>query len=315
MSSADVAYWPNALKNGVDLRTGARVREITIDAAGRARGVWYYDPDGRAREARARVVVLCASGLGTPRLLLLSRSSRFPNGLANSSGLVGKNLMVHVQSFAVGRFDNPVDDWQGTWGGSVSTRHHYETDRSRGYVRGFIMSGCMGWSPLNLASQVAPWGVDHHAAIDRYLNHEIVLYLCGDDLPEPENRVELDWDNLDACGLPGVRTYYRLGENSQRLGRDMLRTAHEALTAAGASSVRDFGLSPIWGWHLLGTARMGNDPGASVVDAHNRAHDAPNLFIVDGSSLPTGGGVNPTSTIQALALRCAEYIWEQRAAW
>src|SRR5262249_26210196 len=143
MSSADVAYWPNVLKNGVDLRTRARVREITIDADGRARGAWYYDADGRAREARGRGVVLCAGGLAKPRLRLLSRSGRFRDGLANSSGLVGKNLMVHVQSFAVGRFDKPVDDWQGTWGGSVSTRHHYETDHSRGYVRGFIMSGCM----------------------------------------------------------------------------------------------------------------------------------------------------------------------------
>ncbi len=315
MSTADVTYWPKALKNGVDLRTRSRVREIALDGRGRAQGALYYDAAGQLREVRARVVVLSASGIGTPRLLLLNRSSAHPDGLANSSGMVGKNLMVHVQSFAVGRFDDPVEAWRGTWGGSVSTRHHYETDPARDYLRGFIISGAMGWSPLNLASQIAPWGQQHHATMDRYLNHEIVLYLCGDDLPEPENRVELDWTNLDGFGMPGAQTYYRLGENSKKLGADMLAKAHATLEASGASSVRDFGLSPIWGWHLMGTARMGDDPATSVVDGHNRAHDVPNLFIVDGSSLPTGGGVNPTSTIQALAVRCAEYIWDQRRGW
>src|SRR2546428_8561099 len=112
--------------------------------------------------------------------------------------------------------------------------------------------------------------------------------------------------------MPGVVTHHELNENSRRLGRDMIAHARQVLDAAGAKSVRDFGLSPIWGWHLLGTARMGSDPASSVVDGSNRAHDVGNLFIVDGSSLPTGGGVNPTATIQALALRCADQIWGQR---
>lgn len=122
----------------------------------------------------------------------------------------------------------------------------------------------------------------------------------------------LDLEHQDGFGLPGVRTHYTLSDNSKRLGNDMIAHAHQVLQAAGATSVRDFGLSPIWGWHLLGTARMGSDPASSVVDGSNRAHDVGNLFIVDGSSLPTGGGVNPTATIQALALRCADQIWEQR---
>lgn len=315
LSTVDVTYWPKALKQGVRLRTQARVREITLGPDGRARGVMYYDEQGRIREARAAVVVLCCGGIGTPRLLLLSASSRHPDGLANRSGLVGKNLMVHVQSFAVGLFEERVDGWQGTWGGSVGTKQFYETDPGRGYLRGFIMSGCRGWSPLNLALQLAPWGEDHHAVMDERLNHELAIYLCGEDLPEEHNRVELDWENLDEYGLPGAKTFYTLGENSRRLGEDMLRHARQLLEASGATSVRDFGLSPILGWHLMGTARMGHDPETSVVDASNRAHDVPNLFIVDGSSLPTGGGVNPTSTIQALALRCAQRIWEQRRDW
>jgi len=245
----------------------------------------------------------------------MSASASHPDGLANSSGLVGKNLMTHVQSFAVGKFDEAVDGWQGTWGGTVSTRQFYETDPSRDYVRGFIMSGCRGWSPLNLALQVAPWGSGHHDALDERINHEIVMYLCGEDLPEEANRVELDWEHQDRFGLPGVRTHYALGDNSRRLGTDMIAHGHQVLDAAGASSVRDFGLSPIWGWHLLGTARMGIDPRTSVVDGSNQAHDVPNLFVVDGSSMPTSAAVNPTHTIQAVALRAADKIWEKRRDW
>lgn len=315
LGTADVTYWPRALKQGVELRTHARVREIVTNADGRASGALYYDGDGVIREAKAPVVVVACGGLGTPRLLMISSSSRHPDGLANSSGLVGKNLMTHVQSFAVGLFDEPVEGWQGTWGGTVSTRQFYETDPGRGYLRGFIMSGCRGWSPLNLALQVAPWGTGHHAALEQRLNHEIVMYLCGEDLPEATNRVELDWEHQDQFGLPGVRTHYTLGDNSRRLGNDMIAHGRRVLDAAGASSVRDFGLSPIWGWHLLGTARMGEDAGTSVVDGSNEAHDVPGLFVVDGSSMPTSGGVNPTATIQALALRCADKIWERRQDW
>ena len=315
LSTADVTYWPLALKAGVELRTGARVREVVTDSRGRAAGALYYDRDGRLRTARAKVVVVACGGLGTPRLLLMSTSPQHPDGLANSSGLVGRNLMTHVQSFAVGLFAEQVEGWQGTWGGTVSTRQFYETDPARRYVRGFIMSGCRGWSPLNLALQVAPWGSGHHSAVDERINHEVVMYLCGEDLPEDSNRVELDWEHQDQFGLPGARTHYTLGENSRRLGTDMIAHAHQVLDAAGAESVRDFGLSPIWGWHLLGTARMGDDPQSSVVGAFNLAHDVTNLFVVDGSSMPTSAAVNPTATIQALALRAADHIWNRRRDW
>ena len=288
---------------------------MVLDERGRAVGVLYYDAAGELQEVRGKVVVVACGGLGTPRLLLMSSSSRHPDGLANSSGLVGKNLMTHVQSFAVGLFEDVVDGWQGTWGGTVSTRQFYETDPSRDYRRGFIMSGCRGWSPLNLALQVAPWGSGHHDALDERINHEVVMYLCGEDLPDAANRVVLDWDQLDRFGLPGVKTHYALGDNSRKLGTDMIAHAHQVLDAAGAASVRDFGLSPIWGWHLLGTARMGTDPGTSVVDGDNEAHDVPGLFVVDGSSMPTSAAVNPTHTIQALALRAADRIWEKRRDW
>lgn len=315
LSMAANTYWPAALANGVELRTNARVREIVLGKDGRAVGALYYDKDGAIQEARAAVTVIACGGLGTPRLLLMSTSSAHPDGLANSSGQVGKNLMVHVQSFASGLFDEPVDGWEGTWGGTVSTRQFYETDPSRDYVRGFVMSGCRGWSPLNLALQTAPWGSGHHKAFDERINHEISLYMCGEDLPEETNRVELDWAHLDAFGLPGLITHHELHENSRRLGRDMIGHARQVLDAAGAKSIRDFGLSPIFGWHLLGTARLGTDPQTSVTDGDHRAHDVPNLFIADSSSLPTSAAVNPSHTIQAIALRAADKIWEHKREW
>lgn len=148
--------------------------------------------------------------------------------------------------------------------------------------------------------------------MDRHLNHEIVLFLCGEDLPDPNNRVELDWQHLDAYDLPGAAIFSTMDDNGKRLGADMIRRGRELMDAAGADSVRDFGLSPVLGRHLMGTARMGNDLRSSVVDANNRAHDVPNLFIADAGSLSTGGGVHSTHTIQAVALRCAEHLWTHR---
>jgi choline dehydrogenase-like flavoprotein len=162
---------------------------------------------------------------------------------------------------------------------------------------------------------VAPWGRDHHAVMERHLNHEGSIWACGDDEPEEHNRVELDWASIDADGMPGVRTHYSLSDNSRRMGAQMVKRATELALASGAVDVRDFGFETILGWHLLGTARMGDDPATSVVDANNRAHDVPNLYCVDGSSFPTGGAVNPTNTVQALALRAADRIYKERRTW
>jgi len=141
------------------------------------------------------------------------------------------------------------------------------------------------------------------------------VYVCGDDEPAADHRVEFDWSALDAFGLPGVRTHYKLSENSRRLGAAAIARGRELCEAAGAVSVRDSGLSPVFGWHLLGTARMGDDPASSVEDAEHRGHEVPNLYIADSSSFPTGGAVNRANTVQALALRAADCICTRRAEW
>jgi choline dehydrogenase-like flavoprotein len=312
LSTPDVTYWPVAIDDGAELRTHARVRELTLHPDGRVLGAIYHEADGSVAVARARVVVLCCNGVGTPRLLLMSTPHGHPNGLANSSGLVGRNFMAHVQSVVLGRFEDDVEAYKGARGAVFASRHFYETNPANDFVRGFILTAMRGNSPLNVALGSARWGRGHHEVVERTLAHEAAVWVCGDDPPDPANRVELDWDSLDDYGLPGVRTFYSLAENSKRLGATGIARAREFLEACGASEIRDVGLSPVLGWHLLGTAPMGSDPSSSVVDARNRAHDVPNLFIVDGSSFPTAAAVNPTNTIQALALRAADAIWDQR---
>lgn len=307
-------YWPEALSQGAKLMTGARVREVTVKSDGTADGAIFYDADGELRRVKARIVVLAANGLGTPRLLLMSKSPSHPNGLSNSSGQVGKNLMVHVQTIVVGRFPEKTDADHGTWGATATTRHFYETDPDNDFKRGFIMTAMRGFSPLDTALQVAPWGSGHHDALEHHLNHEAVVWVCGDDEPEEQNRVELDWEKVDDWGMPGIVTHYTLSENSLRLGHAAIERATELCLAAGADAVRSPGFDRLNGWHLLGTARMGNNPADSVVDSDNRSHDAHNLFIVDGSVMPAGGTVNPTHTVQAVALRAAEKIANQLRA-
>ena len=307
-------YWPEALAAGARLETRARVREITVDAAGtRATGVRVIDREGRERWIRAGRVVLSANGLGTPRLLLMSTSPHHPAGLANSSGQVGRNLMVHPQTIVVGRFPYRTDADHGPWGAVATTRHFYETDPARGFVRGFILTAMRGMNPLDTVLQTAPWGRGHHLAAERHVNHEAVVWVCGDDAGEEGNAVELDWEHRDAWGLPGVRTTYSLSENSRRLGEYAVARATELCLAAGAIDVRSPGFDAMNGWHLLGTARMGDDPAESVVDSWNRAHDVAGLYVVDGSVMPSGGAVNPTHTVQALALRAAAGILRERS--
>ena len=316
LSTADITYWPRALEAGVELRTRSTVRELVLDRGGRVAGALYHDGAGRLHEARARVVVVCANGIGTPRLLLMSRPPGHPDGLANSSGLVGRNLMLHVSAYAFARFAERIDGWQGAFGVAVASREFAETDRGSGFQRGHIISVLRGGAPLMTALARAPWGTGHHEALERHLGHDVGIWICGDDAPEAHNCVELDEAGRDAFGLPGVRIRYRLSANSEAMAATAIQRVRALCDAAGAVEVTvDYGPRPVIGWHLMGTARMGGDPRTAVVDATHRSHDVPNLFLVDGSSMPTGGCVNPTNTIQAMALRAADAVWTSRREW
>lgn len=312
-ASVDITYWPVALRKGVTLKTRCRVREITLDERGMASGVIYYDAAGTEHHQRAEVVVLACNGIGTPRLLLNSKSARFPEGLANRSGLVGRNLMFHPWGYVEGVFAEPLAGNLGPQGCCLLSQEFYETDAQRDFVRGYTMQITRGPGPVATALGGVnrgdiPWGADHHRRFAERFGHTIALGIMCEDLPETHNRVTLDPELVDAHGIPAPKITYRLSENSERMLAHGLAKGSEVMAAAGARHVRTQAPIRLAGWHLLGTARMGRDPARSVVNEWGRAHDVRNLFIVDGSLFVTSGAVNPTTTLQALALYVADMM-------
>ena len=312
-ATTDITYWPKALAKGAVLQTNARVREITVGKDGLADGAVYYDREGRVVHQRARVVVLAANGIGTPRLLLNSSSSRFPDGLANSSGLVGKNLMFHPYAMVMGVFAEDLEGYKGPLGCLMISSEFYETDLSRGFVRGHAFQILRSPGPVTTAqgfvtTSTVPWGSDHHRVFNERFGRTITVAVIGEDLPEPHNRVTLDPVLTDSDGIPGAKVEYKMGENSLKMMDHGIERATEVLHAAGARDVIANPLLRPAGWHLLGTARMGTHGSNSVVDGVGRSHDVRNLFIIDGSTFVTAGAVNPTSTIQAIALYVADHF-------
>jgi choline dehydrogenase-like flavoprotein len=315
-ASADIALLPDALKCGARLVTGARVCEIAVDDKGRASGAVYVK-DGQRQFQGASIVLVASNGIGTPRLLLMSASGRFPNGLANSSGLVGKRFMTHPFGTSVGLYEEELGDFSGPAGEIVESMQFYETDASRGFLRGskwhvipaaprplFYINR---WANGEGTRDEPFWGENFTRKMKSSINHLIEIMVMPEDLPEETNTVTLDSDLTDSDGLPGVKVHYVTSENTRRLVDFNLERSIEAHKAAGAHKT--------WvtsrnnpSWHNLGTAKMGHDPASSVVNGFGRAHDVPNLYVIDGSVFPTATGVNPTATICALAKRTSDYI-------
>jgi choline dehydrogenase-like flavoprotein len=312
-ASTDVTYWPEAIANGVELRTNARVFEVTTDSTGRATGARYFDADGNVRFQPARLVVIACNGIGTPRLMLLSKGERHPRGLANSSGLVGRNLMFHPCSAITGFFDDGIDPTHhGPLGNILLSQEFYETDASRGFVRGytFQMNRSTGPARTAMGFTIPPvaWGERHHGDFAMRFGNSTTIAAFGEDLPEEHNCVELSASLTDSNGIAGAKVSYRLSENSVRIMAHACKSAETVLRRAGAHTVNVTTQLRPSGWHLMGTARMGDDPRRSVVDHSCRAHDVDNLYVVDGSVFVTGASVNPTPTLQAIALRAADHI-------
>ena len=315
-ASTDLTHWPKAIDNGARLITGARVRRVETDARGLATGATWIDRDGGEHFEPAKVVVLAANAIGTARLLLLSADARHPDGLANSSGLVGKRLMMHPFANVAGLFDEPLMSWQGQFGDLIESLEFYETDERRGFVRGARWGLAPTGGPINTAlpsrAGTQVWGPDHHLHVRSHLGHGANWGLFAEDLPDEANRVSLSDSVADSSGIAAPEVRYRMGDNARKMLDFHIERATESLIEAGAHSIEVDRLMRYSGWHLLGTARMGDDPGTSVLDRWNRTHDVPNLYVVDGSSFVTSSGVNPTSTIVAIALRAAEHMIETR---
>src|SRR5919198_1420270 len=239
-------------------------------------------------------------------------------GLVNSTGLVGRRLMMHPFGTVVGLFDDDLQSTRGVWGQHLHSLQFYETDAARGFVRGAKWGLQPTGGPVSMTRSYPwgdnpIWGPGFHQQIRKRLGRSAMWGIIAEDLPDESNRVVLDPDLKDGDGIPAPKIIYRMSENSYRLLRFHQERARESLLAAGAYETTVAPLIRETGWHLLGTAKMGVEPGSSVVDAWGRSHDIPNLFIFDGSIWPTSSGMNPTATIAALALRCSDQLARSRS--
>ncbi len=319
MAKMSLTIWPRAVAAGTDLRPFARVERIETDPQGRATGAVYID---RARGERvfqgADIVVLSANGVGSPRILLLSKSARFPHGLANSNDVVGRYLQHHTLVAAEIWTGEPIHSHIGNAGAVISCEFA-ETDVNRGFVNGFNFNvariGPAGTEAIgSFTNRPAPWGSGHHAWFRRHFAHGFGAFAIGDDLPRPTSRITLSETERDSDGLPAARLNYEPHENDWRMMRFAIERLKDLAQAANAIdyTINDYcdqdGTYRTPAWHLLGTCRMGDDPETSVTNRWHQCWEVPNLYVVDASSFVTAGVVNPTSTVTALALRAARHI-------
>jgi len=313
-SSSAVTMLPLAEKTGrCEIRVKSYVREISTDNSGRVTGVVYFDAQKKEVRQKAKAVILSANGSETPRLLLMSKSSRFPDGLANSSGVVGKYVMFGNGVVANGLFEHPLNEYKGVISGA-GVVDYVPSDPKRGFYGGGRMTARGYLTPLELGlgglSPDAPkWGAGFKQALRDEANHRMTINSFVTQLPVETNRIDLDPDVKDDWGLPAMRITMSTHPDDKKSMEFFRQKSIEILEAAGAKKIW---APPVGesrgGAHNRGSCRMGNDPKTSVVDKYHRAHDVPNLFIVDGSNFVTGGRNHPTLTIQALAFRAAEHI-------
>jgi len=312
--SFDVVMFPAAIAAGATVCTEARVREITVNKAGLATGAIWIDADGREHHTSASVVIVCGNGVGTPRLLQMSASALFPDGLANSSGLLGKRLMMHPFVGVMGIYEEQLESWLGPFGANLYSLQFAETDLSRGFARGAKWSAMAIPGPMEVLERysdlplVERTGGAGMALVEKTLGRAFEWAASIEDLPDENNTVTLSTELFDSSGLPAPKINYKLSDDSIRNLEWNVERMHEAHRASGAVETRTVPWMPAVGWHMLGTARCGEDPSTSVVDQYGRSHDVPNLFVLDGSVFVTSSSVNPTSTIVAFAARAVDHM-------
>ena len=312
-SSSAASLLPFAEKTGLcEIRANSYVREISTDATGKVTGAVYFDARGRELFQKAKAVVLAANGTESPRLLLLSKSKLFPDGLANGNGIVGRYLMSGNGGGASGLFEHPLNDYKGGVTG-MAVLDYVPSDPKRGFYGGGRMTARGQQTPIQYAlggPRNAPtWGAGYKKALIEQANRKMTLTNFITQMPLETNRVDLDPDVKDAWGLPAMRITMTSHPDDFKNMEFFKQKSVEILQAAGATTVwSDPVVDSRGGAHSRGTCRMGNDPKTSVVNKFHRAHEIPNLFIVDGSSFVTGGRNHPTMTISALAFRAADYL-------
>jgi choline dehydrogenase-like flavoprotein len=318
---------PQARATGkLDLRPDAMVFEIPVGEDGRVRGARYLDSGGNAHEVRARHVIVAGGAIGSPHLLRLSSSSRFPHGLANGSGQVGRHLTFHVHNLVHYLIDEPSMSWTGLESHMAIDDLH-PSDPERGFIRGGVVGEVNFMNKLPIAHSLRgvgfpdlgrQWGSDYKDYL-RTFPHVVGMASILEDLPMASNTIDLDPEVKDKHGLAVPRITHRQHENDLAMLAWYAAKMREIAEAAGGAKIWEPNLpnlSPLTpdapmkgaGAHFHGTCRMGNEPDASVVDRWCRSHEVPNLWVVDGSVFPTSGGYNPTLTILANAYRVADHF-------
>jgi choline dehydrogenase-like flavoprotein len=311
-SSTLVTMIPQAIETGrCEVRAESYVVRVATNPQGRADGVAYFDAKGREQFQKARAVVLCANGAETPRLLLMSENAQFPQGLANSSGLVGKYLMFNYASRALAVFAHELNEYKSVQATRV-VHDFYDSDPRRGFCGGGGLDSRMGPQPtiwaLRTATEGPSWGRAYKQRLAEF-PRSMQVACHGTSLAVETNSVSLDPQLKDAWGMPAIRVTYKDHPDDLANQRFLQARGVEIMEAAGAlRTMRSPIVEQTSSMHLLGTCRMGNDPARSVIDRDHRTHDIPNLFLCDGSSLVTSGRGQPTMTIQALAFRAADRI-------
>ncbi len=306
-SSTLVSVIPVAERTGrCEIRPNSYVRQIVADTRGRATGALYFDPQRREVFQRAKAVVLSANGVESAKLLLLSK-------LANSSGLVGKNLMWDNGSFATALFEHPLNEYKSIQVTRL-IHDHYRADPKRGFYGGGGIDARFQFYPASFALFGMPpeaprWGADYKKILGEYFTRCMSLLAHSTSLPMERNTVTLDPDVKDDWGLPAVRITHDHHPDDIATMKWLLDREYELFQAMGAKKVW---AAPVEAFdtnrHLMGTCRMGLDPARSVVNQYSQSHDVRNLFVVDGSNFVTSARQQPTATIQALAYRAADYM-------
>lgn len=303
------------------LRPNSTVYEVTVDKnTGKATGVSFLDSETKkSYQAKAKAVLLAASTLETARLMLLSKSSLYPNGIANSSEHVGHNFCEHVMGPSVGGFmpdlvgkSRTLDD--GRPGGFYVPRFRNLNKHQVGFLRGYGFEGGAGCGMTPGTAYTTPgFGEEYKKKVREYAGATIEMGGFGEVLARYENQVEIDPNLKDTWGIPVLRFNYRFGENEKKMCEDMAKTAREMFEAAKfeVTSSSDKMLPEGWSIHELGTSRMGNDPKTSVVNQFQQCHDVKNLLVVDGSTHVNASCQNPTWTIMALCWRSCDHLADQ----
>ena len=294
----------------LEVRPNSQVLRIDHDKSGKVTSVIYADAEGKQQRQRARVVCVAGNSIESPRLLLNSASGRFPHGLANSSGLVGRNYMRHMTGSVFGIFERPVNMYRGTTMAGIITDESVN-DPARGFVGGYEMETIAVGLPF-LAAFLKPgaWGRDYAGALDQY-DHMAGMWLVGEDMPRATNAITLHDSQKDQHGMAVPNVHYDDHANDVAMRNHAFGRGKAVYEAVGAT--RTFETPPYPSTHNLGTNRMSQKQGDGVVNKWGRAHDVPNLFVSDGSQFTTSGSENPTLTIVALALRQAGYIRDSMA--